>query len=103
MNIADNITHNGVYDTDVQCVRVFECSSEGKKMIYKGGDRDAIGFTKIKYYRKTKHLTQKQVAEMLGISQQSYVAKENNLREFTIHEIIELLKILDIKFESLLK
>ncbi len=57
---------------------------------------------KLTYHRKLNgYSTQKDMAEALGISMQSYHRKESGEREFTEKEIIKLLNLLNVHFEEL--
>jgi putative transcriptional regulator len=51
---------------------------------------------KLKDYRLSKGYTQKDMAKLLGISQQSYSNKELGKREFNIKELIAIEKIIGI-------
>lgn len=65
--------------------------------IKKGGCR-----LKIKEYRIIKGFTQHEMANLLNISQKTYSAKETGKRKFTIEEIKEIKKILQVSYDELL-
>ena len=50
----------------------------------------------LKQARKSKNLTQKQVAEILRMTQQQYSRFENGVFELNYTQIIELCRLLDI-------
>lgn len=56
---------------------------------------------KLKGKRVEKGLTQTDIAKMLGMATATYNLKENGSREFTMTECIEIMKILDCKFEDI--
>lgn len=56
---------------------------------------------KVKEYRKKKGYTQKELAEKLGIKQNSYSDKENGKRGFNVKELLLLEKILDASISEL--
>ena len=51
--------------------------------------------------RKLNHLTQRQVAEYLGISQPSYIRYENGKSEPTIPNLIKLADLFDVSIDYL--
>lgn len=51
---------------------------------------------KLKVFMKEKNYTQKKLSEELGISIQSFNAKMNKHKQFKLHEVIKIVKILDI-------
>lgn len=57
---------------------------------------------KIKEYRIIKGFTQHEMANLLNISQKTYSAKETGKRKFTIEEIKEIKKILQVSYDELL-
>lgn len=50
----------------------------------------------IKYARKLNHLTQKEIASSLNMTQQQYSRFENGVFELNYSQILEICKILDI-------
>ena len=56
----------------------------------------------IKEYRIRRGYTQKQIAILLGIKQNTYSNKENGKRAFTLEEIRKLKRILNITYNELL-
>lgn len=59
--------------------------------------------TVIKHYRERKNLSQKHVADQMGISQNAYSKIENNLTQLTVHHVKQLARILEIPITDLLK
>ena len=57
---------------------------------------------KIKEYRMTKGYTQKEIAELLGIKQNTYSDKERNKSSFTIYEIKILKELFNVSYDDLL-
>lgn len=57
----------------------------------------------LKRLRKENNLTQKQVAEKLGIKHQSYQAYENGLSVPTLQNFIKLTKVFEVTYEELLE
>ena len=57
---------------------------------------------KIKEYRIIKGYTQRELAEILGIKQNTYSDKERGKTNFTIDEIKEIKKILQVSYDELL-
>ena len=57
---------------------------------------------KIKEYRKNKGYTQKEIALMLGIKQNTYSDKELGKSKFTIDEVKKLKEILEVTYDDLL-
>ena len=55
----------------------------------------------MKEYRKRKGYTQEQVAEKLGIKQNTYSEKENGKRGFNVKELLLLEKILEASISEL--
>ena len=51
--------------------------------------------------RKINHLTQRQMAERLGIAQPSYIRYENGRAEPTIENLVKIADILDVSIDSL--
>lgn len=56
---------------------------------------------KVKECRKEKGLTQSELSELMGITQQTYSKKERGERSFTLDEIKKLKKILNVSYEEL--
>ena len=56
----------------------------------------------VKEYRVRMGYTQKQIADLLNIKQNSYSDKENGKRGFTANEIKKLKDILKVSYEELL-
>lgn len=56
---------------------------------------------KVKEYRVIKGLTQNELSNLLGITQQAYSRKERGERSFTIEEIKKLKQIFNISYEEL--
>ena len=52
--------------------------------------------------RKLNHLTQKQVAEVLGISQPSYIRYENGGSEPSLENLVRLADLFDVSVDYLL-
>ena len=57
---------------------------------------------KIKEYRMVKGYTQKEIAELLGIKQNTYSDKERNKSSFTIYEIKILKELFNVSYDDLL-
>lgn len=57
---------------------------------------------KLKALRKEKKLTQKKIAELIGISQGSYANWENGKREPSLENVVKLANILNISIDYLL-
>lgn len=57
----------------------------------------------VKEYRLKKGYTQKQLADILGIKQNSYSDKENGKRGFTVKELLILEKILEASIGDMFK
>ena len=57
---------------------------------------------KIKEYRVKMGYTQRQIASLLDIKQNTYSNKENGKRDFTIREIKKLKEILNTTYDELL-
>lgn len=53
-------------------------------------------FTRLKGFRAEKGLTQKQMAETLGMNEDTYRKKENGKREFTLSEVAKAKEVLGI-------
>lgn len=58
---------------------------------------------KLKHYRMIAGYTQKDIAELLGIKQNSYSMKESGKRKFTIEEIAKLKDILKLETDVLIR
>lgn len=56
---------------------------------------------KLKGKRVEKGLTQPEIAKLIGMATSTYNMKENGIREFSMSECIELMKVLDCKFEDI--
>lgn len=56
---------------------------------------------KLKGKRVEKGLSQPKMAKLLGMAISTYSLKENGIREFTMTECIEIMKILECKFEDI--
>lgn len=56
---------------------------------------------KVKEYRVIKGLTQSEIAEMLGIKQNTYSYKERGIYDFSVKEIKKLKEILEVEYEQL--
>ncbi len=56
---------------------------------------------KVKQYRIIKGYTQSELAEMLGIKQNTYSYKERGVYDFSIDEIKKLKTILEVSYEEL--
>ena len=52
--------------------------------------------------RKINHLTQRQMAERLGIAQPSYIRYENGKAEPTLENLVKIADIFDVSIDSLL-
>lgn len=50
----------------------------------------------LKGMRIMKGFTQKRLSEALGITQASYSRKERNLQKFSLPEVVELMKVLEL-------
>ncbi len=57
---------------------------------------------KLKEMRKIYSLTQRQVAEKLGISQPSYIRYENGTSEPTLENLVKLADLFDVSTDFLL-
>ena len=55
----------------------------------------------LKFTRKSRRLTQKEVAHLLHMSTSTYIKKEHNLDYFRIYEAIELADILECDIDYL--
>lgn len=55
----------------------------------------------MKEYRVIKGLTQSEIAEMLGIKQNTYSYKERGIYDFSVKEIKKLKEILEVEYEQL--
>ncbi len=51
--------------------------------------------------RKLNHLTQRQMAERLGIAQPSYIRYENGKAEPTLENLVKIADIFDVSIDSL--
>ena len=58
-------------------------------------------YPKLKAKRVEHGLTQADLADKLGVDISTYNAKEQGKRDFTIKEILQLLNILQCKFEDI--
>lgn len=56
---------------------------------------------KLKYYRKSKHLSQQQVADSIGINQKTYSNYENGQSEPSIANLIKLAKLFGVSVDTL--
>ena len=56
---------------------------------------------KLKGKRVEKGLNQNDIAKMLNMATSTYNMKENGIREFTMTECIEIMKILECSFEEI--
>lgn len=56
---------------------------------------------KVKEYRVIKGLTQSEIAQMLGIKQNTYSYKERGIYDFSVKEIKKLKEILEVEYEQL--
>lgn len=56
---------------------------------------------KLKGKRVEKGLTQTDIAKLIGMATSTYNMKENGSREFSMSECIEIMKVLDCKFEDI--
>ena len=52
--------------------------------------------------RKLNHLTQRQVAERLGIAQPSYIRYENGKAELTFENLVKIAEMFDVSTDFLL-
>ena len=57
---------------------------------------------KIKEYRIVKGYTQREIAELLGIKQNTYSDKERGKTKFTIDEIIAIKELFEVTYDDLL-
>ena len=57
---------------------------------------------KVKEYRMVKGYTQREIAELLGIKQNTYSDKERGKSKFTIDEIKLIKKLLEVTYDDLL-
>ena len=57
---------------------------------------------KIKEYRMIKGYTQREIAELLGIKQNTYSDKERGKTKFTIDEIKLIKELLNVTYDELL-
>lgn len=55
-----------------------------------------MNFKKLKGKLKEEEYTQKEIAELLGITPQAFNAKINNRTQFTLNEVIKMINILRI-------
>lgn len=55
----------------------------------------------MKEYRVIKELTQSEIAQMLGIKQNTYSYKERGIYDFSVKEIKKLKEILEVEYEQL--
>lgn len=56
---------------------------------------------KLKGKRVEKGLNQCEIAKLIGMATSTYNMKENGIREFSMSECIEIMKVLDCKFEDI--
>ena len=56
---------------------------------------------KLKGKRVERGITQEEISKMLNMAISTYNLKENGTREFSMTECIEIMKILDCKFEDI--
>lgn len=56
---------------------------------------------KLKGKRAEKGISQREIAKLLNIATPTYNKKENGITEFTMTECIEIMRILDCKFEDI--
>ena len=56
---------------------------------------------KLKGKRVEKGLNQTEIAKIIGMATSTYNMKENGIREFSMSECIEIMKVLDCKFEDI--
>lgn len=56
---------------------------------------------KLKGKRVEKGLNQTEIAKLIGMATSTYNMKENGIREFSMSECIEIMKVLDCKFEDI--
>ena len=59
-------------------------------------------FVKVKEYRVMKGYTQTEIANLLGIKQNTYSDKERGKTKFTIDEIKLIKKLLEVTYDDLL-
>ena len=57
---------------------------------------------KIKEYRTVKGYTQKEIAELLGIKQNTYSDKERGKTKFTIDEVKFIKELFEVTYDDLL-
>ena len=57
---------------------------------------------KIKEYRTIKGYTQREIAELLGIKQNTYSDKERGITQFNIKEIKLIKELLNVTYDELL-
>lgn len=65
-----------------------------------GGNMEAFRKNLIEL-RKLNHLTQRQMAERLGIAQPSYIRYENGKAEPTLENLVKIADIFDVSIDSL--
>lgn len=58
-------------------------------------------YPKIRGKRNELKLSQEDISKQLGISLKTYCLKENGKSDFTLEEVMILLKIFDCKFEDI--
>lgn len=56
---------------------------------------------KLKSLRAEHGLTQVQIAKKLGMSEQTYVSRENGKTEFTVSEINKIVKMFDVTYKEI--
>ena len=69
-----------------------------KEKIYKFNQNFAKN---LKLERKARHLTQRQVAEKIGIKTQSYQAYENNVAMPNVENLLKIALIFDLSIDEL--
>ena len=69
-----------------------------KEKIYKFNQNFAKN---LKLERKARHLTQRQIAEMIGIKTQSYQAYENNVAMPNVENLLKIALIFDLSIDEL--
>lgn len=57
--------------------------------------------TKLKGKRAERGISQQKIAQLLHMAVSTYNIKENGMREFSMSECIEIMKILDCSFEDI--
>lgn len=50
---------------------------------------------KVKGYRNMVGITQAEMAKKIGVSERSYVAKENDISKFTVNELSAVIQVLN--------